>query len=485
MRIPGWMFMVGLFAFVGVTVACAILAYAVGQRFGADFGDVGEDNAFIALQTTLTPTQSPATVQPTPTNTPRPGETITPEPTSNIPTATPDPLDAITEINDPSRITILLMGIDQRSAFPDAENAYFTDTMILVQIDPVLNHIGVLSIPRDLFVEIPGFQSGRITTANFLGDINALPQGGAGVAIETVYRNFGVQVDHYVRINFDVFINVVEAIAPDGIEICVDEYIYDGDYPDAGYGTIEVEFQIGCEFMGAERLLQYARTRATAGSDFDRNRRQQEVLSAVQSHLLSVGGIRNFLTQIPSLYNSLRDNFVTDLNIDDILSLGLLVSRISTDDITFEQIDTRYVEFANFNGQDVLLPFQSGLAQAVQDAFNPPPDNLPLADLRQRYEAETATVVVFNNTDIPGLAGDTRLWLNSLDVDILDVGNIEPSLNENTTIRVYSGGVWTARYLAALLGLPEDRIVTVNDDLTTADIMIAAGPDMPALIAGQ
>jgi hypothetical protein len=237
--------------------------------------------------------------------------------------------------------------------------------------------------------------------------------------------------------------------------------------------------------MQAERLLQYARTRATAGSDFDRNRRQQQVLQAVQAHLLSVGGIRNFLTQIPQLYNDLTGNFVTDLTIGDILSLGVLVSQIPTENINFEQIDVRYVEFANFNGQDVLQPIQSGLARAVQDAFNPPPDNLPLADLRQRSDAENASIVVFNNTEIAGLAGNTSNWLNSRDVDIEGVGNILPSTSENTTIRVYdAGALWTAQYLAALLGLPDDRIINADDDLTTADIMIAAGPYILSALDG-
>lgn len=483
MRIPAWMFVIGLFAFIGATVVCGVLAYGVGQQLGADFGGESEAQVVLAFPT-LTVTPSP---QPTTTNTPRPGETITPQPTAepDSPTGTPDPLGGIEAISDPSRITILLMGIDQRSADPDAERAYFTDTMILVQIDPVRNTIGVLSIPRDLFVTIPGFDSGRITTANYLGDINGLPGGGPALAMETIRQNLGVPVDHYIRINFDVFISVVDTVAPDGIPIEVTESIYDPDYPDAGYGTIEVEFQPGVEVMQAERLLQYARTRATAGSDFDRNRRQQQVLSAVQDYVLSAGGIANFLTQIPTLYNDLTGNFETDLTISDILQLGVTVSNISSDDINFEQIDTRYVEFATYNGQDVLRPIQSGIARAVQDAFNPPPDDLPLAELRQRYEAEGGSIVVFNNTEVAGLAGDTSAWLNSRDVDVEGVGNILPSTSEDTTIRVYSSnGFWTARYLAALLNIPEDRIISANDGLTVADVMIAAGPDILSALDG-
>src|SRR5690606_34612896 len=115
------------------------------------------------------------------------GVTFTPAPTEELlPTNTPDPLGDIPEWNDPRRITILLMGIDQRSDAPEIEEAYRTDTMMIVQITPANDRIGVLSIPRDLWVDIPGYTAGRITTANYRGDLDRLPQGGPGLAMETV-----------------------------------------------------------------------------------------------------------------------------------------------------------------------------------------------------------------------------------------------------------------------------------------------------------
>lgn len=485
MRVPTWMFITGLLAAVVGTTVCAGVTFVVARTVAVDFA--GDD--IPTPRPLVMPTLANTAVAVAPevaTNTPEPGVTPpTPEPTPTLgPSPTPDPLGDIPVWNDPRRTTILVMGIDQRSAVEEPEDAYRTDTMILVQIDPVRQQIGVLSIPRDLWVDIPGFQNGKITTANYLGDLNAVPPlEGPGLAMETVRRNLGVSVDHYVRINFEVFLRVVDVVAPDGVEICVEEPILDEDYPDEGYGTIVVRFDPGCQDLGGERLLQYARTRATEGSDFDRNRRQQQVIDAIRREVLSVGGITNFVTQIPALYNELQANFVTSLSLDDILSLGALVSGFPRENIIFETIDTRHVNFGvAADGTDVLIPAQQGLSQAVQAAFNPVEPDIPLAELRRRFEQEDAGIVVYNNTDITGLAGQTRDWLNLQGVDVQGVGNVTPAEGTNTTIRDYTGNTWTARYLASLMGIPWDRIRAGGGDSPGADVMIAVGPDMPGIL---
>ena len=103
------------------------------------------------------------------------------------------------------RTTILLMGIDKRQGM-EQERAFRTDTMMLITIDTVGEKVGMLSIPRDLWVNIPGFEArDRINTANFKGDAYRLPGGGPKLAMETIAVNLGVQVDNYIRINFTAF----------------------------------------------------------------------------------------------------------------------------------------------------------------------------------------------------------------------------------------------------------------------------------------
>ncbi len=293
MRIPGWLFVLGTLFAVGVTGLCAAVTFFGARQVALDLGGGGIQFNPPQVVPTFTPlpaaTAAPTIVLPTAetetTSAPQALVTDTPAPTE-------DPL-ANYQVNDPRQVRILLLGIDQRTGVEDDERYFRTDTMMVVNIDPVRKTIGVLSIPRDLWVDIPdGGPPGRINTANSRGDSNGYPGGGPALAMQTVENNLGLRVDHYLLINFDVFIRAVELLAPDGVEVCVSQVIDDTHYPDAGYGTIHVHFDPGCQTMDAEHLLQYARTRATQGSDFDRARRQQEVLSVMKDHLTSVQGRR-------------------------------------------------------------------------------------------------------------------------------------------------------------------------------------------------
>ncbi len=485
MRIPAWMFFFGLIVYMSMTALCGTLSFLVTREVSFDARLSGIE--LPSFQIGAGPTATLTPLPPTATNTLPPG--ATPEPTVTAAPASidsDDPLRAVDDWAGLGRITILLMGIDQRSATHDP-GPFRTDTMILTQIDPIRKTVGVLSIPRDLWVDIPGFQQKKITMANFLGDSQELPGGGPGLAMETVRVNLGEPVDFYIRINFDVFFAIANTVAPNGVEVCPTERIYDDKYPDNAYGTIVVEFPAGCQRLDAERLLQYARTRATQGSDFDRILRQQEVMRGLQKEILSTGGIVNLITQIPSLYTQLAGSYTTNLPLDEILSLAKLAAEVDQDDVTFRSINHLHVDLGtNEDGsQQILIPRQNQIRFVVQEAFNPV-DNLLIAELRQRAEDEDAEIVVYNNTTIPGLAGQTREWLTGQGVTISAVGNIEPPTEGAAIIiRDYTGNPWTTQYLAELLGLSEDAIKSGTDGITSADVMVVVGSDVQQLLGGE
>jgi hypothetical protein len=133
---------------------------------------------------------------------------------------------------------------------------------------------------------------------------------------------------------------------------------------------------------------------------------------------------------------------------------------------------------------DVLTLNYSAMGPLLAQVFNPP-ENVSQADLRQRAEAENASIVVFNNTDISGLAGQTRDWLASRQVPVTELGNVPSPNSAPTTVRYYTDKTWTARYLIQLLGLPADRMEPGTDGLTTADVMVVVGPDIQPLLSGQ
>lgn len=478
MRIPSWLFIVGVVVLVMSTALCSGVSYLAARQAAIDLGESGVEVAsfqdFLRQQPTVTATQYQL-----PTVTARPGATLTPTPP--LPTATVDPL-AGYEWNDPRRFNILVMGIDQRRG---ETGTFRTDTMIIVSVDPARKSVGMLSIPRDLWVQIPGYQPGRINTANDIGDRDGYPGGGPALAARTVTENLGISIDNYVRINFDVFTTVVNVVAPTGVEVCPAQAIDDPYYPDAGYGFLHVTFPAGCQMLDAERLLQYARTRHTPNSDFDRATRQQEVIKALRDTVMSAGGIANLIVHVPELWTSLADSYVTDLTQEELFALAALAQEIPRENIRSAVINQFYTTpQTNPNGDQVLVLNYNAFRGLLQEVFGEGRP-LTLSDLRERATQEAAQIVVYNNTSTVGLATQTRDWLTSRGVSVFEVGNMPTPDNTVTVIRDYTGNPYTARYLAQLLGLSEDRIVTSSDGLTSADVMVVVGSDIQPLLTGQ
>lgn len=270
--------------------------------------------------------------------------------------------------DDPRRVTILLLGVDQRQG---ETGPFPTDTMILFSLDPVGKTAAILSIPRDLWVEYPELgQPGRINTANILGDEINYPGGGGPVlAARTVERTLAVKVDYYVVINFEVFNTVIDAVGP--IEVCPPEPIDDDRYPDGSYGYITIHFDAGCQELDAERLLQYARTRH-GDSDIGRSSRQQEVILAVRDRVLSTGGVTALLPEIPALWESMQANVRTNLELEEMIRLARTAEsipgeNIRQDQITFEDVWAQTTP----EGDNILIPIATDIRLLIEDLFRP------------------------------------------------------------------------------------------------------------------
>ena len=511
MRVPRWI--PGSLIFLALALGtgfCAFTAFSLTQQTVIDLGRTGllvedpaqmigcvfrgdwgcpqrsapppspPESAPLILLTpllTATPWAAPATSQPIMTATAAELTAPTPAPA----TATPAP--DLPQITDPRQIRILLLGIDQRSAAGET-GAFRSDTMMLMSVDPARKTVGVLSLPRDLWVSIPGYEDNRINTANFLGDRDAYPGGGGpALAMETVSQNLGLRVEKYLLINFEVFTTLVDMLAPQGVLINVTEAIDDPDYPDEGYGTVHVRFSPGPQRMDAENLLRYARTRATEGGDFDRALRQQQVLDAIRAEVLNAGGIVNIAAQAPRLWDELADNFRTNLSLNEALALGGLMLQIEPGDIRYEVVNHLYVnDGLSPGGEMVLYPNYAAIGDLVQRVFFPQ-SSLSAAEIAARAAAENAPIYVFNGTDQIGLANATREWLSAQGVTVAGVGNETGGGRANTEIRDYGGRhPWTARWLAGMLGLPDARIVRAGDGQIAQGVMIALGADALSII---
>jgi LCP family protein required for cell wall assembly len=235
--------------------------------------------------------------------------------------------------------------------------------MVVVTVDPESKAAGVLSIPRDLWVDIPGFAPGRINTAHFLGDAYNYPGGGPALAKKTVQRNLGVPIHYYVRVNFSGFRRIVDTLG--GITVEVERPIRDDRYPDEHCGYMSIYIPKGVQHMDGETALQYARSRH-GSSDFDRARRQQKVLFAIRDQALRL----NILPRLPQLLRTTGDTVQTDLQPREILALAQIGVQIQPEEIRTAVIDeTMTVAWITPEGADVLIPLRDKMEPLISELF--------------------------------------------------------------------------------------------------------------------
>lgn len=260
--------------------------------------------------------------------------------------------------NSDERVTVLLLGADTRP-----ENRGFTrprtDSIMLLMIDPTLNVASVLSIPRDLYVEIPGYGLNRINTAYVFG--------GGDLAMQTVEYNFGVRVNYYVLVEFDAFTTLIDEIG--GIDIYVPYTIYDDTYPDMDYGYDPFYIEAGMHHLDGETALKYARTRHT-DNDFYRAQRQQDILMAVRSRVLDLNMLPTLVQRAPSLYGTLSNSIQTNMTLDTMTSLAPMALDVDRENIRSGVIDSEYsMNYVTAEGAMVLVPNREKIGELMQQVF--------------------------------------------------------------------------------------------------------------------
>lgn len=235
----------------------------------------GDELAARAADLAPTPTPSPAPPTPPPT----------PEPTRD----TRPPLERT--------INILLLGSDQRPNEPN----WRTDVMMIIAVDLAQQRVGVISIPRDVFLEeIPQHQPNKINVVDYLGEQDEPGGGGPRLLSSILAERMGVRIDYYLRFGFEGFRKVIDAVG--GIEVDVECTYRDG--------MAGLYLAPGHHTMDGQLALKYVRSRYTT-SDLDRNRRQQQVIWAVRQAVVS----KNLLPRLPAIYTAVSGSIETDIDL--------------------------------------------------------------------------------------------------------------------------------------------------------------------------
>ena len=263
------------------------------------------------------------------------------------------------------RINILAMGIDQRG---NREGHFRTDSMIIVTIDPQAQTVGMISIPRDLWVPIWGYNmDNRINTAHYFGSYYGYPGGGPALARDTVAYNLGIPIHHYARINFNAFEKLIDEIG--GIDIYAEKTLNDPRYPDENYGYDPFYLPAGQHHLDGKTALKYARSRHGTG-DFDRAKRQQQVILAARDRVIDLNQLPGLIANGPQILNALGDSIQTDLSFDQAAQLAQILSEIPRENYQGAVIDRNYTQsYTTDTGAQVLIPLRDRIAKLYESFF--------------------------------------------------------------------------------------------------------------------
>ncbi len=319
-----------------------------------------------------------------------------------------------------SRINILLIGI----AGANHPGGQLADSIEVVSINPKDKTAAMLSLPRDLRVPIPGHGQQKINAAHSLG-VSRNKDGGPDLMKKTVSDILDLPIHYYIRIDFDGFVKFIDALG--GISIDVTKAISDPYYPDEamkGYSPFYIK--TGVQQMNGATALKYARSRQTT-SDFDRSRRQQEIMIAVKEKSLSAQTLFN-PKKLSNLMNILGDHLRTDMQLNEMQRLFEIVKDLDTSEITAKVLDSSADGplKAISQGGYYLVP-RTGNFKEIQKMAHELFSDTYLAQ-------EKAQIEILNATSQKGVAKEVSEMLKSYGYNIVKIGTNDTTLSQSKII---------------------------------------------------
>ncbi len=274
--------------------------------------------------------------------------------TGPSPAATPPPpLDAS------HRINILLLGSDNDQKF--SPDAVLSQTMIVASLDPAHHQVVLLSLPRDLWVDIPGHGTAKIDAAYALG--------GPALARRTVEMRFKIPIHYYAWVGLNGLVRVIDRLG--GVDVDVLHPVIDDAYPDDlggdPYGVKRLHVAAGPQHLDGARALEYVRSRhGDLLSDFGRSLRQQQILVALQQRTATT----NLLTDLPNMAKDLNGHVKTDLDVVRVAQLVYFFHDLRREDVRQAYLFSPLVHDArSSDGQEILLPNWPAISKRVHELF--------------------------------------------------------------------------------------------------------------------
>jgi polyisoprenyl-teichoic acid--peptidoglycan teichoic acid transferase len=396
------------------------------------------------------------------------------------------------EGEEDDRVNFLLMGIGGEGH----SGPQLTDTIIFTSLEPSTGEIGMMSLPRDMTVPIPGYGYRKVNHANAYGEMDE-PGAGPSLATQVIGDVLDEDIHYYLRVDFDGFAEFVDAIG--GVDIYVDTPFTDSYYPshgmeyaECGYGETDEEevyveaedvaelseildidteekgilelaleeenipevidyscryesltFYEGWTHMDGDTALKFVRSRHGnngEGSDFARSRRQQKVILAVKDKVLSASTFLN-PSRITRMLDTLEQNISTNMDVWEIVRLAQEFKDLDTESITHHVIDASVdspLYSTVLNGAYVLLPKNddwSDLQSIAENIFDPNAGTVSqVVEAPEENKPQFVRVEIQNGTNITGLAFKTSQLLDGQGFDVTKIGNAQTRGYEHTVI---------------------------------------------------
>jgi LCP family protein required for cell wall assembly len=379
------------------------------------------------------------------------------------------------------RVNILLLGIGG----PGHEGPDLTDTILLASVDPVNHNTALLSIPRDLWVKIPGDGYQKINAAYVYGKQQARgkteaekDQAGLDLLDKTLSPIIGVPIHYHAVVDFAAFKETVNAIG--GVSLNVPETLYDPTMAWENHNNPYLVMK-GQQTFNGDKALLYARSRETS-SDFARGQRQRQLIVAIKDKTFSLGTFSNPV-KVTNLLSSLGNNIYTDFTLDDMTRLYKIMGKIPSTSINSIDMVTPphdLLTTGNMNGLSIVQP-KAGLFD--YDAMQ----NYVRNTLKDSYIAkENSNVAIYNATDIVGMATKQSLYLKSYGYNVVTVGNTpSPTNPSKTQIIDLTKGVdkYTKHYLESRYGVTSSTALPPSFGITPppgTSFVIIVGEDVAA-----
>lgn len=370
-----------------------------------------------------------------------------------------------------------------------------TDTIMVFTVDPVSRTAGMISVPRDTFVAIPGCGGctglvggyGRINQAWTFGEGLKMPGGGPGEAMKTVSQLLGVPIQYYVQVDFDTFVQFIDLIH--GVDVYNDENLF---LQKLGGGKDGIRITCcGMRHLGGVAALAYARCRdAEQGcndGDVGRAKRQQKVILGIRQKVLDPRFFPQLMAQAPQLYNTFSSGIHTNMSLTDAVKLASLVSTIPIESIRQGVIDDTMLTPGNvtLGGQaaSVYLPVPDKIRVLRDVIFSSTGPTTPLAsgDPKALMQADAARIQITNDSYTANLDQRTGNFLQAQGMQVTALGQPTGAANQ-TVVVVYAPKLYALRYLIQQLGMisSSSQIIFKPDPNQPVDLEIRLGNDWAA-----